>query len=57
MNAPKYIDATINGAEYNNLTDRHDCRNNTESARFRCITLLLYTALLCPHCQRERHGF
>lgn len=46
MNTPKYINRTINDAEYNKLTDRHDCRNNTESVRFRCITLLLYTALL-----------
>lgn len=46
MNAPKYIDVTINGAEYNKLTDRHDCRNNAESARFRSVTLFLYTALM-----------
>ncbi|EGC1289503.1 type II secretion system protein GspD [Salmonella enterica] len=46
MNIPKYINATINSTEYNKLTDRHHCRNNTESSRFRRITLLLYTALM-----------
>ncbi|EEP9143258.1 type II secretion system protein GspD [Salmonella enterica] len=46
MNCSKYINATISIAEYNKLTDRHDCRNNSESARFRLVTLFLYTALM-----------
>lgn len=42
MNFTKYINLTGN----NKATDRHDCRNNTESVRFRSVTLFLYTALM-----------